>query len=663
MKWKLIPTGIVILIFAFVSIKTLPDYGVNWDSFQHLTRGHIYLRYLTQRKTDQPELGSEQRISYYQRTPLTFDWAQQMTIGHPPLSDILMAVTNRIVWGKFGLVGDIESHHIYVVFMTILTVLMIGSWSYLAFGPVASFFSVLALCTMPYLFAEQHFNIKDPLVLSYYTGALFFLWLALEHKKIWPIIVSSLFFGLSLGTKFNILFSIFPISIWFASLRFWENKNLTKIISAFLIIMPVIAYGMFLYSYPALWVSPVQKTIDVIKYYQSISKPLEACTYYPLTIYWFEQCSDWRTPLLFVTTTPLITLLLFVFGLVLSRKHIVQKSNVVLLWTMWLLITLGRATLPVASLYGGSLRQIMEYVAPLSLLSGVGAMLVFKKILQVRNKYIFVVVTCVSYILVVMQIIKIHSNENVYFNELIGGLRGAVRYGLEGANNTYGNAYKQGVQWLNTNAEYGSTISLGMGIRSAIPDGYVRSDIQYVGDQSIISAQKGEYIMELAYPGMNVNDYFRMRYALRFLNPVHIISVDGIPLLYIWKNDKQHTRVNQQVEYEIPKSAYQEQVTNDTVRFSFTNTIPIKRIEFFYNNNACAASVQNALLSVSNDRGKTWFNSWGVVGNFNFEIPFHPGAKNVYLFTGEEITDLNMYHSQISGCRWADITFRIITYQ
>jgi hypothetical protein len=663
MKWKLIPTVLVILFFAFFSIRTLPDYGVNWDTFQHLARGQIYLRYLTQGKTDQLKPKSEQQISYYQITPLTFDWAQQMTIGHPPLSDILMAGINRVVWGKFGLVGDIESYHLYVVLMTILTMSLLGIWSYIAFGPIASAFTVLAFGTLPHLFAEQHFNIKDPLVLAYYTGALFFLWLAIEYKKIWPIIVSALFFGLSLGTKFNIIFSIFPIGVWLVSLKFWENKKLTKIVIVSLVLIPIIAYGMFLYSYPALWSSPIQKAVDVVRYYQSISKPLVACTYYPLTIYWFEQCSDWKTPLLFMTTTPLITLLLFVFGLMFGLKHIAKKNNLTYLWITWLLITLGRATLPVTSLYGGSLRQIMEYMAPLSLLSGVGAIFIFNWIVQARTKYIFVIIVCVSYIIVIFQIIKIHPNENVYFNELIGGLRGAVRNGVEGANNTYGNAYKQGIRWLNTNADYGATISLGMGIRSAIPDGYIRTDIRYVGDQSIISAQKGEYIMELAYPGMNVNDYFRMRYALRFLNPVHVVSVDGIPLLYIWKNDKQHTMVNQQIEDEMQKNDYQQETTNDAVRFSFINTIPIKRIEFFYTNTSCVNLIQNTFLSISNDRGKTWFNSWGVVGDFNFEIPFHPGVNNVYLFTGEKITDLNLYYPRSENCSWSDIMFKIIRYQ
>ncbi|MFZ2025203.1 MAG: glycosyltransferase family 39 protein [Microgenomates group bacterium] len=662
MKLRWIPTGIVIVVFAFFSIKTLPSYGVNWDSFQHLARGHIYLRYITQGKTDPPPVGSEERLSYYQKTPLTFEWAQQMTIGHPPVSDILMAATNRIVWGKFGLVGDIESHHLFVVLMTILTMIMLGVWSYLTFGPVASFFTVLAFGTLPHLFAEQHFNIKDPLILSYYTGALFFLWITVEYKKIWSVIISAVFFGLSLGTKFNIIFSLFPIVFWFISLKFWEDKKLRKIIILSLLIIPIVTYAIFVYTYPALWSSPLQKTIEVIKYYQGISGSSRECIFPPLSIYWVQQCSDWRTPLLFVMTMPLVTLLLFIFGAVFGWRNLARKNNVFLLWILWLLVTLGRATLPIMVLYGGSLRQIMEYMAPLTLLSGVGISVLYGSLTKRYFKRLLIVCVFFSYSFVIVKMIQIHPNENVYFNGLIGGLNGAIRYGLEGSDNTYGNAYKQGIRWINDHVESGATVSLGMGIRSAIPDTYLRSDINYMGDQSKIPEQQGEYIMELAYPGMNVNDYFRIRYALRFLDPVHVVMVDGVPLLYIWKNDKQHTNVDQTVETEVDMSAYQKKYVDDSIQFSFASTVVIKRVEFAYDNPACALRVQNAILNISGDRGRTWFNTWGIPGYFNYETPFYPGASDVYLFTGERITDLRIYNPEKSTCQWEDITVKIIEY-
>jgi len=662
MKFRCIPTVIVIVVFAFLSIKTLSDYGVNWDSFQHLARGHIYLRYITQGKTDRPIAGSEERLSYYQQTPLTFEWAQQMTIGHPPLSDILLAATNRIVWGKFGLVGDIESHHLFVVLMTVLTMIMLGVWSYLTFGPIASFFTVLVFGTLPHLFAEQHFNIKDPLILSYYTGALFFLWIAVEYKKIWPILISAVFFGFSLGTKFNIIFSLFPILIWFVSLKFWEDRKLRIILILSLLLIPIITYGIFFYTYPALWPSPIQKTIEVIRYYQGISDASGKCLYPSLSIYWIQQCSDWKTPLLFVTTMPLVTALLFLFGAIFGWSTLARKNNVFLLWILWLLITLGRATLPIMSLYGGSLRQIMEYMGPLSLIAGLGCSTIYGRISQSRKKYIFAIAMGLLFILPIVKMIRIHPNENVYFNGLIGGLNGAINFGLEGANNTYGNVYKQGIRWINDNVESGATVSLGMGIKSAIPDIYFRPDIHFTGDQSVISAQKGEYIMELAYPGMEVNDFFRIRYALRFLDPVYTVSVEKIPLLYIWKNDKAHTRIDQQKESLVRSDAYTSLVNGDVMNIVFSGKTSVKRVEMNYSLKDCIAPVNSAMVSMSNDNGKTWLSAWGYPGAFIYELPFYPHADNVYLFTGEKLTDMRFYYYQMNGCSWQDVTFRIFTY-
>lgn len=584
-----------------------------------------------------------------------------MTIGHPPLSDILMAATNRILWGKFGLVGDIESYEVYVLLMTLFMVVLVGCWSYLVFGPVASFFSVCSLITLPLLFAEQHFNIKDPLVASYYTGALFFLWFAVEYKKYWPVFVSAIFFGLSLGTKFNIVFSVFILIPWFISLRWWEKKPLRRIVITSCIVIPIIAYGMFFISYPALWSSPIQKTFQVIQYYLGVSNAANSCGYYFGTIPWFVHCSDWNTIVVLCTSMPIPTLLFFLTGSVIGWKYAFGKSSAVFLWLLWIFVTVGRATIPLEYLYGGSLRQIMEYMIPLSLLCGVAVEHVMR--LQKRRaiRQIIILIAISGYIPIIYTMVQLHPNENVYYNALIGGLPGAMKYGLDGANNTYGNAYKQGALWINAHAELGSKIALGTAIFSAVPTVYFRNDLVLVGTNSDLYAQQGEYVMELTYPGLNVNDFFRMRFLRNMLTPVYTVQIDGVPLLYIWKNDPLHLAHGVDMTHERNEKFEVTEKASDLLELRMEKQNRVKRIEFNFVKPECAYPIASAYIFGSSD-GTTWYRFSEQPADFAGELNVYPDSRAVEQFAGEELQGIRIFQQNLGTCQWKDISIRVIGF-
>ncbi|OGG11318.1 hypothetical protein A2Z00_02480 [Candidatus Gottesmanbacteria bacterium RBG_13_45_10] len=661
MRWHLLPVLFLIGIFTFLSFKTLPDYGVNWDTYQHLVRGHIYLRYLLTGKTDAPDLRFRQRGSFYQQSPLNFAWTAKMTIGHPPLSDILMAATNRILWGKFGLFGDIESHEVYVLLMTLLMVVLVACWSNLVFGGVASFFSVLSIITIPLLFAEQHFNIKDPLVAAYYTGALFFIWCAVEYKKYWPIIISAIFFGLSLGTKFNIIFSIFILIPWLVSLAWWKELRLRRIIITASIVIPVVAYGLFIVSYPAIWSHPIQKTLEVIGYYQGISQAAKTCPYYFGTIPWIIYCSDWKTPVVFIASTPLPTLVLFFIGSIVAWKYALGKSSALLMWMLWIIVTVGRVTLPITSLYGGSLRQIMEYVIPLSLICGAASAFIVGRLRGSRITYAVIGVIVLFYVPIIFEMIRLHPNENVYYNALIGGLPGAMRYGLEGANNTYGNAYKQGAKWLNKNAEHGAVVGVGTAIASAIPVQYFRPDLILVFDSSVLYAQKGEYIMELAYPGLNVDDFFRMRFLRHVLTPVHIVEVDGIALLYIWENDRSHVAPGIDMTHETSVPFLMQGPKSDLLELRMEKPYRVKRMEVQSDTPECNYPLQTAYI-YGTTKGNAWYRFADQPGSFQREVMIYPNATAIEQFSGEQLIGIRIFQQNLGTCQWKDVSIRLIAF-
>src|SRR5690606_15748951 len=67
--------------------------------------------------------------SYYQNSAVTYSWyLAHDGEGHPPLSDIISAAFNRVLFGKLRLINDIDSYRVYGVFLAAVTVGLIFYW-------------------------------------------------------------------------------------------------------------------------------------------------------------------------------------------------------------------------------------------------------------------------------------------------------------------------------------------------------------------------------------------------------------------------------------------------------------------------------------------------------------------------------------------------------
>ena len=563
--FRIIPSFVLLFIFSYLSIRTLPDYGVNWDTLQHYVRGKIYFHFLTtgEKSFSQGMTQQEGPGSFYEGTFLDFNWTEKMTIGHPPLNDILMAASNEVLYKKLGLVSDISSFSVWTIGTVIFLVALLGWWSFTEFGVIGSVTTILTLSSYPLLFGEQHFNMKDPSVAAYFGGFIFFLYMGIVRRKFLWFIPSAIFFGLSIGTKFNILLSLPIIAIWVIFQYFSQfgsidvKKGIGKILkplwfyiwAAFTIL--AIGLLLFIVSFPAIWGNPMNGLLSVISYYQNIGGV--RCFDPPFTLHWLTRCSDVHTLRLLVTTVPIPTLFLTLVGFIFG--WIRMKKPVILLASLLFLSIIGRATLPFTQLYGGGLRQIMEFIVPMSLLAGFGAVVVWEFLAKLMKdvkfvktgKCLFIIFIIMSFLPVVLYLIHIHPNENLYYNEFIGGLSGAVKSNYPVPANTYGNGYKQAINWINTNVETGAEVYLATGITSAVPSTYFRSDIRYKGSSPFIKNLDNSYVMELANPGMDVSMFYNSRFLKQF-NPIHEVIVDTIPIVSVWKLNKNYIKVKRQSE-------------------------------------------------------------------------------------------------------------------
>lgn len=549
-------------IFFIFGIFTLNNYGVSWDEPTHFKRGQGYLWFLLTGDNDYHRLppydlsSAQNNPKYHQRSIYQSDlhnaaFYRAIDGTHPPLADILASVTNMVFYQSLGWVGDIESYHLFEIFVASVAVGILFLFVLEGFGPRAAFFSTILFTTYPIFWAEAHFNIKDPIETSWIILTLFFLWKGISTQSARLLLLSSVFAGFALSTKFNAIFLPFIVFPWLLLIFLKHKKELVEfartrkfILTA--VVYPIVAVTIFYISYPFLWENPIVNIGKVFTFYQrNALDPAFANAVLPS---WSFYALRWV-----ILTAPPLVLMGFALSLLFAKSKLLKNHGFILLILLWFVVTIVRVSLPGINIYGG-VRQIMEYIPALAILAGIGLSLAIEKLKikfkhKFKNFFLFdLSAVILTFAFSIYPIIKLHPNENVYFNFIAGGLQGALKAGVPAAGNSFGNAYNQGVLWINTNASKGAKLALLQGAAVNIPKNKLRSDIDLSSDHFSGIGRAGEYLMELTFNWEHRQNYYAWEYVDRFLEPLYEVKVDSVPILKIWKNDLEHTRSQYQLE-------------------------------------------------------------------------------------------------------------------
>lgn len=615
---------LVPIFFLVISLFTLQDYGINWDEPKHLIRGHAYLHYILTGNRDfcdfpvahqfkgapdninynvnppvcenRPEPDASVRRSYFQSDFYTLDYyfskeekvPLESKHSHPEVNGLLAAASNYIFFQKLGLVGDMEAHHLFIVLSVFALILVVAIWTWSQYGMLASIVASFSLASYPLVFSESHFNVKDPVLMSFFGLSLLAFWYGFSKKKYLWILLSAFFAGFALGTKFNTFFLPVILAPWviFVLINRKDKHDLLNLIGGAkmllsLLIFPFIALGILFAFSPYLWANPVGHFLEIVKYYQEVGRgtPSEVSEYI---------INGWNTyPLVWIIyTTPLPILFLSIIGFGYSAFLVIKKKNdTALLVLLWFLIPIIRAIFPGMIIFGG-VRHIMEYVPAMAILSGIGAFFIVSKV-----RHTFVVLFIIASLAFSgWEMTRIHPNQNVYFNQLIGGLSGANKKNLPYWGNSYGNVYLQGINWLNENAETNARLALATNYISALPRYKLRPDISMDNAYWSGSRHEGEYVMEMDFDS-SLKQRYKHAYFEKFLNPVYEVKVDGVPLLKIWKNDKGFLKnatisekktepLSEQVDV-IPSNG------NKRLKIVFENEVSITRLVIDHSSDSC----------------------------------------------------------------------------
>lgn len=652
MKQNILFAVIASTVFFLSLLLTLSDYGPSWDETLHFSRGQAYLNFFLTGRRDYQNISNSQKSFYHFDYHTGRYWFKENG-GHPPLSDILAAVFNYIFFQKLKILSDIFSYHLFNIVASSLLVFVVVFFAISTIGKFASIISFLTLMTYPLFWAESHFNVKDPPEAAFFSATILTFYQSLKGGSAVWLLFSIIFFSFGLGTKFNILFLPFII-LPYLGFRYRDKLRnlkggLSKIPRTYLIVLvlsPIIIFIIFMGSWPYLWDNWPGNLIKVLRFYQHIGTGFR----YQPENFFLGGFNAFPT-LWILFTTPPIVLALFLVGLVSSIKNWKIFGNVTILWLIWLIVPILRVSIPGTTIYGG-VRQILEFLPAFVLIAGLGAWQIvawstkflknLKLLIQVLLILLFVWPTFILF--------KMHPNQNVYFNSLIGGLKGAKDKNFPSWGNSYGNAYFQGIKWINENVPYGSKLSLIQGIETNAPKILFRPDINFDNSNWSGIEREGEYLMELVFDDTGRAFYYTWEYVDKFLEPVYQLEVDDVPILKIWKNDLEHTKANYQTSDKLSQIPLKMKTEENRLVIEFEREIILSKVELKFIPKEGCSPIQTTFVDTSLDnqkwlREKDWIPFPQVGDNDNLE-----GNTIVFHFAVREARFVRFWFDNIASC-------------
>ncbi len=207
-----------------------------------------------------------------------------------------------------------------------------------------------------------------------------------------------------------------------------------------------------------------------------------------------------------------------------------------LLLILWLFLPLTRYLLPKIAVIDG-IRHFEEVLYPITAIAAIGAATTLtwlQHLLSHKSNAICVAVAMVKtilfggmFILLTASIVRYHPFQISYFNELVGGAKGAFgKYDLD----YWGSSQKKAVEWLNVHAENNATVTIVMA--GNVAGTYLRPDL--LTNLNSQSYDAVDYVVVL-----NRQSFFYRFYIYEYLlthKPIHTIDVDGVPLVWIFDN-------------------------------------------------------------------------------------------------------------------------------
>jgi 4-amino-4-deoxy-L-arabinose transferase-like glycosyltransferase len=510
-------------LLTMVSIvATLMDAGLTWDEPLYIKASRGYMTWLGILRRDVGQALSDGTIVRW--------WVQDPTLElHPPLGKFLSGLS----WAAFrGLLGDIAAHRLSNALLFSLLVAAVFWMVSSMRGTASGMFAALSLILMPRMFFHAHLANIDTTVAITWFLAMYAFW-GLESRPGWlPVAIAGLFYGLALATKMNAVVMPLVWGIWVLLFR----RNLLSILR--LGVVSAIGVVVFVVTWPWLY----HDTANRLLYYV-----LMASRFKDRPQFYLGQALPhvpWHYPFVItLAVVPLVITVMYLLGTVqVARRRPADAWG-------WLLIINALTPLIFAATglqaaYSGERHFIPAYPY-LACLAGIGfasaldvlgarAAQLYEWLNHKQVRWGAAMMLAVLFLPALISMVQIHPYELSYYSELVGGLRGATRLGLE--TTFWCETYQDVLPYLNANAEQGASVwaENPFVLRLYQGSGMLRQDLQATGGD-VVSPLTADYVVvqmrqtAFAYYTPDVVDLMQIH------DPVYSLTRQGIPLLHLYE--------------------------------------------------------------------------------------------------------------------------------
>jgi hypothetical protein len=544
----------VIVILFGINLFVLPQYGITWD-YHHVFFGGLYHLRLPMK----PEM--EQYLPFTEPDP------RKMWISpFGPIMTTLPVLSYHFLYDEWRMLPFDTAYLLPTVIIGTLGI--IAFYLFIKEGSkmvLTGFIAALFLLLYPRFFSELHINFKDTPQAVFFMINMWMIWRLVMKKRIQDLILASLSFAIAINDKVNALF-ILPIAGIFAFYisysKEWNNhiiKNwyirITTVLRNTLLsffqpkkYLLITLYFLFSILFAFLlwaffWDQPLHQFIYLLDFFKDNTMNMEVLYFGK----WYCSAINvpWHYPLGYLSiVTPLPILLLFIIGIFYSIFRIIKGDKFPLLLLLWFILPLFRYMSPAIGVIDG-IRHFEEVIFPLVAIAALPAAQIitylfrkYHQMLQMKHMtlysqrvVLFIAVFSIPLVVLfhlIWNVIKLHPYQIAYFNELVGGTKGAMgNFDLD----YWGASQKAAVEWVNLHAAPNARVHIAMSGDTA--GKYLRPDL--LPNLNSVGYEYSDYVIVLNRPSFFYRYYWLYEYILH-RTPVHTIEADGVPMTFIYDN-------------------------------------------------------------------------------------------------------------------------------
>ena len=457
---------------------------------------------------------------------------------HPPLYKILSAIT--LVLGKQYL-GEFVAYRFSSALLCTILLLALFFIVQKRYGIAAGVCGSLSLLFMPRFFGHAHIAATEIPLTTFWFLACCAFWLGQRSRA--GIILFGILWGCASATKFTGLLLPIPLLLWAAVYR---SKQGFKTVA---MAIPLVFLVMLLVN-PGWWHDPAGKIIGFLQTSLGRRETIPIPTFFFGTTYSFSP--PWIYAwVMTAITVPITTIFTFTLGLLAFYRDTANRRFNMLLFINCL-FPLIITMLPKAPVHDGT-RQFFYLFPFMAYFSGAGFYYLTERLLAaIKTKKALIPAAlgvCILY--PAYQTLRIHPYELCYYNELVGGVRGAYALGME-TTYWYDVVNEEFLAALNREIPRGAAVSMWVANQAYFEflqdKGKIRKDIKFITpDITVTITKKGadlkfspdapQYLILLSRQGTFNRVYWNIYYKSV---PLYSLKLEDIPLIsiYRWRDIK-----------------------------------------------------------------------------------------------------------------------------